>query len=275
DDFKVIESHIIPRNLKVVTMPLFLEGPMHLLKLPYAQKQKLEMYEKLKHTGLYDQKLKMYKVNDSLAETSFEVGRAKAFSPGWLENESIWLHMEYKYLLELLKSGMYQAFFEDFKHACIPFMEYQVYGRSLLENSSFIVSSANQNEKIHGKGFVARLSGSTAEFLQMWQIMMFGKNPFKEDNGTLKCSLEPTLPEYLIPTNLIVEATFIGTTKVSYHLDVKREIIPGQYNINQMQIKYRSGKTNCVSGNYLENNMAVSLRNNEIQEVHVFITGNS
>ena len=26
-----------------------------------------------------------------------EVGRMMAFSPGWLENESIWLHMSYKW----------------------------------------------------------------------------------------------------------------------------------------------------------------------------------
>ena len=31
-------------------------------------------------------------------------------SHGWLENESIWLHMEYKYLLELIRNGMYEAF---------------------------------------------------------------------------------------------------------------------------------------------------------------------
>ena len=27
-----------------------------------------------------------------------------------LKNESIWLHMEYKYLLELLKNGLYAEF---------------------------------------------------------------------------------------------------------------------------------------------------------------------
>lgn len=35
----------------------------------------------------------------------------KPFTPGWLENESIWLHMEYKYLLELIRNGMYEEFF--------------------------------------------------------------------------------------------------------------------------------------------------------------------
>ena len=53
----------------------------------------------------------MYKVNASLASQSHEIGRARAFTPGWLENESIWLHMEYKYLLEVLKAGLYEEFF--------------------------------------------------------------------------------------------------------------------------------------------------------------------
>lgn len=53
----------------------------------------------------------MYKVNGSLEQASYELGRACAFTPGWLENESVWLHREYKYLLELLRSGMYGEFF--------------------------------------------------------------------------------------------------------------------------------------------------------------------
>lgn len=68
--------------------------------------------------------------------------------------------MEYKYILELLKGELY----EELHHTAIPFLNYETYGRSLLENSSFLVSSVNQNEKLHGRGFVARLSGATAEF---------------------------------------------------------------------------------------------------------------
>ena len=93
----------------------------------------------------------MYKVNASLKEASYEIGRARAFTPGWLENESIWLHMEYKYLLELLRSGMYEEFFADFHKAAIPFLDPQVYGRSIYENSSFIASSKNPNRAYHGK----------------------------------------------------------------------------------------------------------------------------
>lgn len=54
--------------------------------------------------------------------------------------------------------------FEDLKNALPPFMDPSVYGRSTLENSSFIASSVNPDESMHGRGFVARLSGTTAEF---------------------------------------------------------------------------------------------------------------
>ncbi len=62
----------------------------------------------------------MYKVNASLTDQPHDIGRARAFTPGWLENESIWLHMEYKYLLEVLKAELYQEFFEDFKECIDP-----------------------------------------------------------------------------------------------------------------------------------------------------------
>ena len=97
-----------------------------------------------------------------------EIGRCRIFTPGWLENESVWLHMEYKYILELLKAGLYEEFYDNFKRVLIPFQDPRQYGRSILENSSFLVSSAFPDKRLHGNGFVARLSGSTAEFLEIW-----------------------------------------------------------------------------------------------------------
>ena len=91
---------------------------------------------RVRESALYDRELGMYKVNESLAGVSLEAGRAVAFSPGWLENESIWLHMEYKYFLELLKSGLYEEFAQAFR-AAVPFLDPERYGRSPLENVSF------------------------------------------------------------------------------------------------------------------------------------------
>ncbi len=64
------------------------------------------------------------------------------------------------------------------RRGLVPFLDPQTYGRSPLENSSFIVSSAHPDESLHGRGFVARLTGACAEFLSMWVFMMAGPQPF-------------------------------------------------------------------------------------------------
>ena len=163
--------------------------------------QRRELFQQVRASQLYDRKLKMYKVNASLEDQPHHIGRARAFTPGWLENESIWLHMAYKYLLEVLKAGLYDEFFEDFELALIPFLDPNVYRRSPLENTSFLVSSAHPDESLHGAGFVARLSGSTAEFLSIWQIMMAGQAPFILEHGELHLKFAPILPGWLFTTS--------------------------------------------------------------------------
>merc|ERR1712216_136495 len=106
-----------------------------------------------------------------------------AFEAGWLENESIWLHMQYKLYVELIRAGLYKEFFEQIKTGVVCFMDPEVLGRSPLEADSFIVSSAFPEKGMHGSGFLARLSGSTAEFLSMWNHMMAGPNPFVTDSN--------------------------------------------------------------------------------------------
>ena len=162
------------RKFKQIALPLFLEGPVHFLKIERDATKCRDLARRIRASGLYDRKLKMYKVNESLVDQPMEIGRTRIFSRGWLENESIWMHMEYKYLLELLRSGLYAEFYNDFKTMLIPFLKPETYGRSILENSSFIASSANPDPKIHGTGFVARLSGSTAEFIHILLHMTAG-----------------------------------------------------------------------------------------------------
>lgn len=184
-----------PRKFRSRALPNFLEGPVHALKVEKDPAKRSELLRAVRESGLYDKKLGMYKVNASIKEASLEIGRARVFAPGWLENESIWLHMEYKFILELLKCGMADEFYRDFFKALVPFQPAERYGRSILENSSFIVSSEFSDETIHGMGFVARLSGSTAEFLQMWLLMNIGKRPFiLGPDGKLSLRFQPTLP---------------------------------------------------------------------------------
>ncbi len=182
------------KKFKQKPLPLFLEGFVHALKVEKDKK----IYARVKRSPLYDKKLNMYKVNAPLDKAPIEIGRCKIFTPGWLENESIWLHMEYKYLLELLKAGFYKEFFNDFQTCLIPFLKPETYKRSILENSSFIVSSANPNKKNHGRGFAARLSGAAAEFIDIWVLMTTGKEIFHLDKkGKLCFCLRPKLPAWL------------------------------------------------------------------------------
>ena len=120
-------------------LPLFLEGMVHYLRIVDKEKAKAEkVFDAVKKSALYDKKLKMYKVCVSLKDMPEEIGRCRVFTPGWLENESVWLHMEYKYLLELLKCKLYKEFYGEFKNLLVPFQDPARYGRSILENSSFI-----------------------------------------------------------------------------------------------------------------------------------------
>jgi hypothetical protein len=187
---------VVAKEFRQQRLPLFLEGFMHALRTEHAKAAKI--FEVVRKSPLFDPKLKMYRVNASLEKESFEIGRAKAFTPGWLENESIWLHMEYKYLLEVLKNKLYDEFYEDFFNVLVPFQKPQVYGRSILENSSFIVSSAHPDASLHGAGFVARLSGSTAELTHMWLLMNMGQAPFFLDgSGHLALRFRPALSSRL------------------------------------------------------------------------------
>jgi hypothetical protein len=212
-DYELIDGNrVTVKKFNQQPLPLFLEGFVHALKVEKDKK----IYGLVKDSQLYDDKLKMYKVNAPLKDTTVEIGRAKIFTPGWLENESVWLHMEYKYLLELLKAGMHREFFADFKNVLVPFMDPARYRRSILENSSFIVSSAHPNRASHGRGFVARLSGGAAEFIDIWVIMTTGKNIFfLDENGKLCFKLSPVLPAWLFNKGRL-SFKLLGSIDVTY-----------------------------------------------------------
>lgn len=261
----------MPTAFRAEALPLFLEGPVRYLKLNLSREEKRELARKVRASGLYDPQLRMYKVNDSLENVSFEAGRAKAFTPGWLENESIWLHMEYKYLLELLKSGLYPEFAQAFRDAAVPFLDPERYGRSPLENVSFIASSVNLDPETHGRGYVARLSGSTAEFLHMWQLMFFGKTPFTVEKGELCLKFAPFLPDYLIPENGILETTFLGNIRVRYQARGCRALVPGVTYPVSYTLTYRDGSAVTVPGAVLKGAYAMEVRNGQVTQIHVIM----
>lgn len=270
-EYEVTEEGITPLKFVPVEIPHFLEGAVRYLKLNDTLEAKKELYKAIKSSDLYDEKLKMYKVNASLSSASYELGRAVAFMPGWLENESIWLHMEYKYLLELIRSGLYREFYEDLKNAAIPFMDPEVYGRSIQENSSFLVSSKYPNKSIHGKGYVARLSGSTIEFISMWKLMMFGAHVLDMKDGELIFAPQPAIPQYLIPEDGQVSAMLFGDVEVTYHFAECKDYVPGEYEILTMKFTHQDGHITECPDRYAAGQIPEELRQGKIESVVIEI----
>jgi hypothetical protein len=275
DDFDVLPEvdaqgrpFIRAKRFSPQVLPLFLEGPVHAFKILPDLESARRLYQQVKESALFDVKLKMYKVNASLASQPQDIGRARAFPPGWLENESIWLHMEYKYLLEMLKAGLYTEFYEDLKHILIPFLDPQVYGRSPLENSSFLVSSAHPDGSLHGAGFVARLSGSTAEFLSIWLVMMSGKQPFFIQDGYLCLALQPSLPGWLFSESGELSFRFLGSCTVTYHNPqrVDTHTLCAQRTVLHMP----EGQSIEIGGNIIGLPYAVMVREGKIEAIDVW-----
>ena len=221
------------KAMAVKVFPLFLEGAVRYMKTIQDDSDKMaDLYDKILDSGLRDKVLNMYFLSASLRGQSYDMGRQIAFAPGWLENQSIWMHMSYKYYLQLIRGKLYDQFFAEFRGGGIlPFMDSEVYGRPLMECSSFIASSAFPDDSIVGKGFLARLSGSTAEFMDIWKLMFIGPEMFyMNDRGELEMQLVPALPSWLFEDdesdgtpmfddegNHLVKFKLFANVPVTYH----------------------------------------------------------
>lgn len=200
-------------NLKMI--PLFLEASARSFKVGKEITSRAD-YKAIKKTELYDPVIKMYKTCASLDEAPFEIGRVHAFTKGWLERECVFLHMTYKYLLGLLKGGYYREFYHEIKSNFVYNLDPYIYGRSPLESSSFIVPTCNPDDKLYGQGFFARLTGANAEFLDMFNTMIFGKNLFVVKDQQLKLNLNPLLEKKFFKKDGTFSFKLLNKVKVTY-----------------------------------------------------------
>jgi hypothetical protein len=264
-------------------LPLYLEGQVHLLRLVEKSEQARKIYRSVRQSPLFDEDLQMYKLNESLKDWPHEIGRARTFTRGWYENESVWLHMSYKYLLELLRGGLYEEFFTDARTMLVPFMNPKIYGRSILENSSFIASSACPDRNARGRGFIARLSGSTAEFIHIWLLLTIGKHPFTIKDGRLCFALTPVLPgdwftteakslrwkdtSVQIPVNSFA-CTLLGRTLLVYH-NRQRKNTFGSDAVRP--VRYILDETEEVNGPLVSDGLAEKIRSCSFKRVDVWL----
>jgi len=258
--------------MSVKRFPLFLEGPVRYMKtIQDDDKEMKDVYQKVLNSGLRDEELKMYFLSASLKGQSYDMGRMMAFAPGWLENQSIWTHMSYKYYLQLIRGKMYKEFFEEMKGGgMMIFMDPAVYGRSLMECSSFLASSAFPDPSMHGRGFAARLSGSTAEFMSMYKLMFLGPNPFiLNEAGDVEMQLTVAIPSWLFEDdenegtrddegNLVVSFKLFGEILVTYHNSGGGDLFgvtPHGY-----LIKMKDGSSLHVDGSTIPTKTAIAIR---------------
>lgn len=230
-----------------------------------------EMCDKIRETDIYDRKLKMYKTSESIEGISMENGRVRAFTPGWLERESVFLHMEYKYFLGMLKAGLYDRFYEAVNDALIPYQNPEMYGRSILENSSFLASSANPDLSVHGQGFVARLSGSTVEMLSMWLGMFLGEGGFTFEEGKLGFQLTPRLSGNMFDERKEASFMLLGSCKVIYHNESGKNTY-GEDGVKVCRMEL-TGEDGCytVDGSILNEELAQKTREGKISTIHAYL----
>ena len=272
-EYDLVGDHYIkPKKFAQKALPLFLEGQMHALRLSKDNRQLSNLHKSTKKSGLFDSKLKMYKVTACLDSMPEEIGRCRVFPPGWLENESIWLHMEYKYILELLKGGLAEEFYAEFKNVLIPFQDPRKYGRSILENSSFLVSSAFTDKKLHGNGFVARLSGSTAEFIQIWLTMNLGLNPFSVDKaGQLNLTFRPSLAGWLFDRNGKYSFNFLSQIRVTYHNPKRKNTFGKNCVVISRIILFENDQPVEINSATLSAPYAQKIRSRQIKQIDIFL----
>lgn len=271
------------KAMKVGRFPLFLEGPVRWTKTVIDDKEALQtMYNKVKDSGLRDQELNMYFLSASLKGQSYDMGRMMAFSPGWLENQSIWMHMSYKYYLQLLRGKLFDEFFSEMRGGgMLPYMEPTRYGRSLMECSSFLASSAFPDESFHGRGFSARLSGSTAEFLSIWKLIFLGPNLYTlDEKGKLQFGFKPAVPYWMFVEegndstydeagNPTVNFKLFSKIFVTYHNSKGTDLFdvaPASYKVTM-----ENGVTHDILGPVISSDLADTIRRvHDVKSIDAF-----
>lgn len=258
-----------PLTYKKRYLPRFLEAPARLLKAGFDQDKLKIMVEKIRTSDIYDTKLRIYKTSEKLENEDYEIGRIRAFTEGWLERESDFLHMIYKYLVGLLKAGLYKDYYQEIQTNLVCFMNPEVYGRSILENSSFIAPSNNPNPHIHGKGFLPRLTGSTIEVLDMWRVMMLGNKPFQLKEGHLIFKPEPKLHRSFFKKDGTVSFRFMKDIDITIHN-------PKHYNtfddgeIYKIELDHEGVKETIYQA-YVEKNQALKIRDGFYRKIEIYI----
>lgn len=211
NDYQIIDGKIVIRGFFTKPLNQFLEVYTHLGKLSNKYFNSGD-YMRIKETDIFDKKFHLYKTCGSIEKETYELGRIRSFSSGWLERECAFLHMSYKYLVSLFDSAQYDTFFNECSNLLTFNRDPLIYGRNPVEASSFIVPSCNKNEKLHGQGFFARLTGANAEVIDLFYKTFIGDKMFEFKNGKLSLNLNPKIPVSLFKEKKVSFTVFSNKT---------------------------------------------------------------
>ena len=256
-------------GFKMTPLPRFLEAPARYLKAKSTLEEAEQLYRAVRKSHLYDRPLEFYKTSESLDAFGHELGRIRAFTPGWLERESNFLHMTYKYLLGILKAGLYPEFFYEVNTNLTCFMHPGIYGRPPVENSSFLASTVNPDKRKHGQGFYARLTGSTAEVLSMWHLMFLGDKLFTAEEGVLAFSLAPKLPASYF-ANGKVETRLFSHIVIVYHNPDQLDTFAKDVGITRL-VLYKTGEKITIDNDHVVGHLAREIREGFIKKIDAHI----
>ncbi len=274
-DYDVLETknhagfnHVKVKAFKLHQIPNFLEGPARLLKNLKSSDLKHDLYKNVRASELYDKTFNFYKTSVDLTNESPEIGRIHAFTKGWLERESNFLHMGYKYVYAMLKAGLYDEFYEAIETNFVCFMDPEVYGRPITENSTFIAPSNNPDPKKHGQGFVSRLTGSTAEVISMWKTMFYGDQLFGFENEELVFKPKPNLSHKLFKDGMVSVKLFTSI-QLNYFNEDLIDTFDKNASIEKIEV-IQSGTTHTFN-NRVSGKLAIDIRNQNVDKINVYI----
>ncbi len=154
------------------------------------------------------------------------------------------------------------------------------------------MSSAHEDEQLHGQGFVARLSGSTAEFLHIWLLMNVGPQPFSLDgnkrltlqfNPALKGSLftgKKTTAEFVdrhavhhkmeLPANTYA-FNFLASTVVVYHNPKRQDTFgPKKPGVREIRLTYATdNRPEVLTSAVIPSPFAEDIRDRKVSRIDV------
>ncbi|MBU1912458.1 MAG: cellobiose phosphorylase, partial [Candidatus Omnitrophica bacterium] len=131
------------------------------------------------------------------------------------------------------------------------------------------------------RGFVARLSGSTAEMLNIWLLMSAGKEPFFiNEKGELNLRFTPALPSWLftktpkkgLPKNTYA-FKFLGKTLVVYH-NPKMKDTAGKSSAKAVSItiEYDDGRKVDIQKDTIGQPYSSDIRHGKVKRIDIHLS---